>query len=287
MITQTNYSHPAATWVEEGYTRGPLHADGQTYFGYNFYWADQRDPQNGNLYYEHYIQAFPTHQYIDVGFKWIPNTNNWQVFNNHYQVGTSLAGAYAGGAQLGIEATDLQSAVSGNASNWRYKDGVNGTFHPAPAGGTVINPTSSGMGVVANGATTSAHTSNYCNYPPQPQAKPQTAGISAAAAPKLAPELSQELGGARATSSTAVETTRGAASKLLGFSVTGNQPVVTLQLKGNFTAHTAKMPPEAKNRFPRGSVINVVLEKNTGYVLDWGISNNTANLATLGKTTQG
>ena len=134
MFTNTNYSHSNQTWVESGYKDGAGYYGFQNYVPYKF-WADQRAANGSWNYAEHTIANANANTYLDTGFQWVPNTGNWKVFNNHQQVGTSSGvGAYAGGADVGLEFTDTQVAAVGNGSNWRYKDGVNGSFHTAPIG---------------------------------------------------------------------------------------------------------------------------------------------------------
>ena len=110
MYTNTNFQHPMATWVEGGYARGGSAIGNLPSLSVFRFWADQRST-TGLDYAEHFIGNATPGQYIDTGFQWVPNTGNWRVYSNHTQVGTSVnVGAWAGGADLGLEFTDTQSA---------------------------------------------------------------------------------------------------------------------------------------------------------------------------------
>lgn len=287
MVTNTNFSHPQTTWVEQGYKNGRGFNGLPTVTSWRF-WADQRNTSGAMNYAEHYIGNTTTGQYIDTGFQWVPNTNNWRVYNNHTQVGTSVnVGAWAGGADAGLEATDTQSAGVGNTSNWRYKDGVNGTFHPAPVGIPVIDP--SGFGTVNHtGAQENSHTSNNCSYPPQARTAGPRSISTTQAVNEVAPEFAKGFGDASPASTKAVATTRSAANRLQNADVKGDEPVTLLQMTGDFDAKSqmslpygAKIPEGQK-----GNTLTAVIDQATGQLLDWSLTSQTPSLTSLGQVVQ-
>lgn len=293
MYTNTHYSHNVDTWVEQGYTRGDSAQLGLPTLTPWHFWADSRNP-NFLDYAEHYISNAPLGQYIDKGFKWIPNTNNWMVFNNHVQVGTSVnVGAWAGGLQMGLEFTDRQVAAVGNARNVRYKTGVNGTFVPAPIGGAYSLPTGAGT-ATSTGSTQHANTPNNCSYPaaaaPTPQAEiPSPRAIDPTqAVTEVAPQFAKSFGDTTPTSSKAVTTTRAAANKLQDTDIKGNETVTMLEMTGEFDAQDRISGPYgAKIPNRKGSTLTAVIDQATGQLLDWRLSNKApSTLASLGQVVE-
>lgn len=248
------------------------------------FWADQR-AANGNWNYaEHTIANANSNTYLDTGFQWVPNTGNWKVFNNHQQVGTSSGvGAYAGGADVGLEFTDTQVAAVGNGSNWRYNDGVNGSFHSAPIG---VNQITAGTNAVItrSGGNAAAHTSNNCNYP-QASAPAPKAVTPESATTDIAPKFAQAYGGSPASSASSVATTRSAANALQGADVVGDQPVVLLELKGNFTGKHVSAPKGVDPKSITGNTLTADFDAATGQLLDWRISSTSHALSRLGRVT--
>ena len=79
----------------------------------------------------------------------------------------------------------------------------------------------------------------------------------------------------------AVSTTHLAAlDAVLATSLVTNESVFLVQMHGNFVGRMAKIPPGF--RPPRGSYLYFIVDQ-AQTVLDWGISNHVANLASLGQ----
>lgn len=283
MYTNTNFSHSNPTWIEQGYTNGPDLTTGTVYLYPYKYWADQRAANGNYNYAEHFIQYTNPNVRLDTGFQWVPNTNNWRVYNNHQQVGTSTnVGAFAGGADAGLEFTDLAAAAVGNGYNWRYKDGVNGTFHTAPSQVIYVTP-GSGAAVSRQGGNLADNTSGGC---PAANAAPPAAKAASpeSATADLAPSVAKVYGGSdKFTSASSVATTRSAANALQGADVVGVQPVVLLELKGQFTGKQARTPKQVKPSDVTGNTLTVTLDAKTSQVLDWRISSQSHALGKLGK----
>ena len=289
MYTNTNFQHPMATWVEGGYARGGSAIGNLPSLSVFRFWADQRST-TGLDYAEHFIGNATPGQYIDTGFQWVPNTGNWRVYSNHTQVGTSVnVGAWAGGADLGLEFTDTQSAGVGNATNWRYKTGVNGVFRAAPVGWAFINPPGAGT-ATSTGATQHSNTANNCAYPLQAQARtapPRTVNETQALT-EVAPEFAKSFGDTTPTTSKAVATTRAAANKAQNADVAGNEAVVMLEMTGEFDAgNRIRAPHGADVPNQKGTVLTAVIDQATGQLLDWRLSSGApAALASLGHVVQ-
>lgn len=81
-----------------------------------------------------------------------------------------------------------------------------------------------------------------------------------------------------------VETNEAAAMKAL-FDSSGDasraaNSVVALTATGNFTAHSAKMPPGAD--LPTGNVLTMIFDNATGQISDWGVTSTLPALSPLG-----
>ncbi len=310
MSTQTNYWHQYITWVETGYTAGHLNTQNAgLIWGYNHFWADQRDPHTGNNYHEWYIRDFNTNVYVDHGITWVPNTNNWTIWNNHQAVGTSVdVGAYAGGGQAGMESETQNVWASGLVRNFRYNPG-NGTW-PAPP---YLNMSPNGQNVLFalknNNGSINTWSKNSCGGtaarpemplepekvtgPGEPVAELQQAIAANRAKPRLTADNSadvvnevasmfdmKERGAARVT-----ETTRSRYAKSENAIIDDDRQVLVVQIDGDGTVPRA-FPSDGEGRAnPRGNV-TVTIDPETRRVLDIGVTAETKNLSSMGKTVE-
>lgn len=88
-------------------------------------------------------------------------------------------------------------------------------------------------------------------------------------------------GASAVNQSSAVLTTRQQANAVAsGAIVSSDQPVYLVQLHGQFTALHASVPQG--HQLPVGHYLTFTMDADTGAVLDWGLSENTSNLAALG-----
>lgn len=79
----------------------------------------------------------------------------------------------------------------------------------------------------------------------------------------------------------AVLTTRQQANALASqATVNSDQAVYLVQLQGQFTALQASVP--YGHQLPVGHYLTFTVDADTGAVLDWGVSENSSNLAALG-----
>ncbi|WP_137726572.1 hypothetical protein [Prescottella subtropica] len=301
MTTQTNYNHAAPTWVETGYTVGHLDSlNAGLIWGDNHYWADQRDPNAGNNYHEWYIKDSYTGVWVDHGITWVPNTNNWTIWNAGQAVGTSVdVGAWAGGGQIGMESTTPNVRGSGQAANFRYNPG-NGTW-PAPP---YLNNKGGGQNVLfaskANNSSINAWSAQGCNVPLAANAtaaEAAPANVASAveanrAKPRLTADTSadvvkdvaamfdvQDLGKSRIT-----ETTRSQYAAAENAIIKDDRPVLVVQLDGEGTVPRSMNAGEGRE-MPRGNV-TVTVDPETRRVLDVAITGQTKDFSTMGKTVE-
>jgi hypothetical protein len=126
-----------------------------------------------------------------------------------------------------------------------------------------------------------------------PQSSPTlvqgTASVSAAELPALgtlAQSMATSAGGSAIGSASAVLTTRQQANLVAsGALVDSNQPVYLVQLVGAFTAPSARAP-SSDSSVPSGKYLTFVVDASDGSVLDWGVSNQSGALSTLGPVSQ-
>lgn len=283
MNTNDNISG-SNTWIEEGMTAGTLtSAPGQP-VGFQWYWADQRAlPGQGFDYWEHYIGAANTNQYVDAGFIWRPNTGDWDVWHDHQLIGGSIGvGAYAGGGQNGIEETTLASAIVGNTGSWRYAD-TNNNYVWAPNQG-VYNSRPSDLSVTTNGPTVAARTTSDCwpgtTSAQQAPAAPATDQTIRSAVSNTA----KNLGELAPTKISQVKSTRASANKAANNEMGGNEPIIEVQAHGHFTIPGK---PNAKGHTApqSGDTMTLIIDAASGAVTDWSVSTKPPRLETLGTPT--
>jgi len=305
MTTQTNYNHPRATWVETGYTVGHLNSmNAGLIWGDNHFWADQRDPNTGANYHEWYIKDSYTGVWVDHGITWIPNTNNWTIWNAGQAVGTSVdVGAWAGGGQIGMESSTPGVRASGQGANFRYNPG-NGTW-PAPP---YLNNKGNGQGVLfaskANNSSINAWSAQGCNVPlaanapaAEADAKAAPANVASAveanrAKPRLTADTSADVVKDVATmfdvqdrgKSRVTETTRSKYAAAENAIIKDDRPVLVVQIDGEGTVPRSADAVQGRE-MPRGNV-TVTVDPETRQVLDVAITGQTKNLSTMGKTVE-
>jgi hypothetical protein len=86
------------------------------------------------------------------------------------------------------------------------------------------------------------------------------------------------------TGAIAIPSTRKAANTVdSGADVDTDQPSYLIVLHGRFVGRVAHVPPGAP--LPRGSVLTIVVDADTGLVTDWGISDHKPDTSSLGKET--
>jgi hypothetical protein len=99
--------------------------------------------------------------------------------------------------------------------------------------------------------------------------------------------FAQTNGDANPTSMQMVATDRTSALAVLSPGVTvagGSTPVYALTATGNFTAYVAKVPPGSQ--LPTGTTLWMIVDaQDPGVLLDWGVTNLTPDLSSLGTPT--
>ncbi|WP_406630756.1 hypothetical protein [Amycolatopsis sp. WGS_07] len=78
-----------------------------------------------------------------------------------------------------------------------------------------------------------------------------------------------------------VKTDRNTLRHIDGTQPKTNDPVYLIQMTGNFVGHAAKIPPGSKA--PRGNVLTVTVDANSGNVLGWSILLEPHDLAKFGE----
>ncbi|MQP33545.1 hypothetical protein GEO20_16425 [Rhodococcus erythropolis] len=302
MATNTHYNHNYMTWVETGYTVGRIDTmNAGLIWGDNHFWADQRDPNNGNNYHEWYIRDFATGVWVDHGITWVPNSNNWTIWNNHQVVGTSIdAGAYAGGGQIGMESSTSNVRAFGQGANFRYNPG-NGAW-VAPPYLTAGDP---GQNVLF---TSKNSTSSINSWSAQGCNVPLAAGAPTVGGADIAPTQFQEAVEANrakprltADNSSAVvddvanafemkdrgtarvtETSRSRYAASENAVIDDDRQVIVVQIDGDGTVPRSMTQVDA---VPRGNV-TVTIDPETRQVLDMAVTGETKNLSAMGRTVE-
>ncbi|WP_409180650.1 hypothetical protein F9C11_29700 [Amycolatopsis sp. VS8301801F10] len=274
----TNLNDPKSdTWVEAGMTAGTLQRSPGQEKGFLWYWADQRP---GVPYREFFIK--PAHELVheNVTFKWVPNSPDWEVYQNGERVGTSAGnGAYGGQAYNGLEVTTPGARVFGSSLRFQYQDTDN-VWHPAQT--DTYNQSRDLFSIYTNGQGITASTRKPCvdkkekmtadrsNTPPSASDLLNTATSLAAANDESSP-----------ADITYVKTDRNSLQRVDGTAPKSNDPVYLIQMTGNFIGYAAKVPPGSKA--PRGNVLTATVDARSGQVLGWSILLEPHDLATFGQ----
>lgn len=311
LTTQNTRPINQQNWVEAGMTSGTLYNSPGREKGFIWYWADSYSDRG--LYYEHYIGAASTRTATNVTFTYEGN-NTWGVFKGGTRVGGSGVGAYPGTVDLGAETTTHQSAVWGNAVDWQYKDRSNNWHWINPiartTGSTITAGVPSGTGRPraqvyvqtpswrCGGnppAALQTDAAEMHSKTPDPavllQSEKGTESLLRSEVTKVAASLGvPEVGAVNfvastrnaavsRTSNTAVLKTDGSTQLTAASSVTDDRPVYVVQTQGSFVKEVGH------GRGPvTGSILEVVVDAETGALTDWGILRDSNNMASLGVT---
>lgn len=268
----TNGNGAGDYWVENGMGRGWPQSAGA---GIYWFWADKRP-----------CCAYAEHDFLDIirtsttyvaKINYIGN-NSWNVYRDGTQLvpGTSVSNPPPSHfLQSGLEVTNTNAHVNGTGAalqkrsaggtSWSYGWAAN-PFYQSPA--------------FAQWTPTTSQT-NFQDY-----INPSTAVsvaarrrllASKAAGPPDAVALIKEFanlnGEASPTAIRAATTTRAAAFAALGAGADDvpQTPANLVVAHGAFTGFLAKVPQDASA--PRGRVLFLLIDKTSGAVTDWGITN--------------
>ncbi|MET7421544.1 hypothetical protein [Dactylosporangium sp. NPDC005555] len=287
-------------WVEVGMTAGTLRYDNPTQTGFMWFWADSyatygSDPGG---YFEHYISSATVQTTSNVSLYWVPNQNGvygWNVYKNGTQWGWSGVGSFPHSPRLGAESTNGNIAVDGWADDWRYREATSGIWkkmNAAPVkSGNAINVSLPTDGQVhgwtpqwacggpgpsaASGARLDGADSAEPDHAPLMRTQ---AGVRQRLLAKTNQAVSM-LGTADVGRSRYVKTTRNAAlGRHHDTAVAEDRPVYLVQLNGTFSR------PDKHGRTLNGSVLELVVDAETGQLTDWGITSGGKSLDSLGVT---
>jgi hypothetical protein len=292
-------------WVETGLSYGEI--NGTPMGGPYWFWADNRP--NGGGYHEHYVGArsLNTTYLAQIGYE---GSNQWYVYTSPGgTVGTSTYNPpYSNFMQTGEEITSGSYNVYGFSSdmswfdtsgaghaNWQSGSNYSTVYSSGSPTHSYWNITYSEVGYYANcgHAAASPLAKTQLTPPLQPgQVKPQSpatlrAGalpVPADAVPTLT-DLSRRMVGTTGSQSVgpskAVLTTRQIASAAAAQArVNSDQAVYLVQIEGQFTALSARVP--VGQSAPFGHYLTFTVDASTGFVLDWGVSDVMADLSALG-----
>lgn len=276
MLTNAPNSSAMNPFIETGYVRGYI-AGGDPDNWFRWFWAEW----TGTGFYSHYVSAAPILNWINFSL-YKQGNNTWKVYVNGVERGTTVQQATAGTyVQTGGETTEPQVYSHGKS---RYLQ-----WHPVGASGWTW-----GQGAIPAG-TTNVYAVTTNAWERMEQVSQQKLcdplpggpiGLNAAKAPDVADLKAlattfAALNGEKAPKVDMVDTKRGAAQKQLkAGAVDSDQGVYLIQMTGAFTAGLAPRPKDSPA--PTGSTITLTIDKATGELTDWSLSNERTNLAKLG-----
>jgi hypothetical protein len=276
----TDQAEPSSNyWVESGRAYGYPNGESQYIF------TAENKPSGG--YHEWWIQNDSNPTDSDMFVIYLVSTNTWGITLNGRVIGESDNNpSPSADGDAGVETNGDESTVSADISNLGWEDSQH-TFH-LNWNTTNYHPTIIQQGGIHVTEVTPysyysfATDTNTCNLlrkqPQQPATK-----LTAESAKAAALHMAKTNGESTPQNISEVSTTKNTIADLAADKVAPDQadrPVDLIQMSGKFTGYSAKIP--AGKKPPQGTVMTVALDKETGKVLEWGISNNPLNLAKLG-----
>ncbi len=306
MWEATDNSSNLGYWVETGLSYGEL--NGQARGGPYWFWADNRP---GGGYHEHYVgtRSLNTSYETEIIYA---GSNSWWVWQGTSHVGTSTSNPpYSLSMETGIETTSNSYNIVGQSSpldwfdttgslhtNWQYGSSDSYLYPMYPPANAVWISKYNAV-VYSSACNTGASQGSVPIASAAPILPTQgrtmatagitktTASVPASAISSLtavAGSMAAAASDSSATTANAVVSTRQDANTVAsGAGVNSNQGVYLVQIQGKFTGINARMP--AGKASPTGTFLTVVIDAGTGFVLDWGLSDSSIDLSTLGPVT--
>ena len=275
---ETWYNTGSGTgFIETGYIKGfiPDIDNPSTHFRY--WWGER---YMGGTYYGHFISLASVSTWVNFSMYRNASTGKWGIYTGGTLRGTTASAYPIGGdVQVGGETTDPYVYSYGASSNLQTRNASNGTWSFATLysilqDADVYSTTGSGSYM------TQTSLNNMCSSP-LAAAKQTAAAVEPPTAANVRSEalaFAKANGDASPESVQAVETTRKAVAGNQG--VSSDQPVVSIQMKGDFTGAFASAAPGGEP--VKGGVLSVTLDKKTGEITDWSIGSARQDLKKLG-----
>ena len=287
LTTQTNRPNAADwNWVEAGMTAGTLwHSPGHER-GFIWFWADMYGDSDN--YYEHYISGASTNTSTNISFYW--ESPGWGVYKGGSKVGWSGVGAYPGTVDVGGESTNGMIAVHGRATNWQYADKnmtwrwITPLYAPTHQTGEAIRASMPG------GSTVNVDSPYWACGGPAPTSLNQASSAETVRANMRTPEgarshlkseiarVVQQLGKADLTKATYTQTSRNTALGRHGGAKAADGRSSDVQIPGSFSKQVKD------GRKVTGTVLELVIDAETGQLTDWGLTQKADSLHGLGQT---
>ena len=274
-------------WVEEGQASGYPTGSASPFY----YWADNRP---GLGYSEHDLSiAFDLNTAYHDYILYVGN-NSWAVHLSNTVLGTSTNNpGPANWASAGSETNGSSNQVSAYAYAMQFED-VNSVWHTTgwnapPIASPVLyanapesiswDPAYTGIFYDANEPTSTVK--------PVSDVAATSGPVTASAATAIAKKLASSNGGTASSTVSLTSASHASAVTDLAMGSTSQNvadPVYAMQISGNFRGFSAKIPPGQP--FPTGNTLTVIVDRNTGRITDWSITNTHKSLAVLGKVTE-
>jgi hypothetical protein len=271
--------------------------------GFVWFWADERALSGPSNYHENLMRNARLRERGVLSFYWVQGTGDWRVYEGPPGVpgtlyGRSLGvGAYAGGAEVGAEATTRNVYVIGRARQFLYED-LAWKWAPPPEW-FHINDSGNVWDLSGNGSSlnvTTRVTQPGCSPSPTGANTPTSTGAMtdgtpiADGIPVTEAQLLKTFGKVAAHAGAnwlqdvqLVKTTRQRAAALTGSYVTTDQPVVMLQTTGSFTRPVKSNSTRHRStKTATAPVLTATIDADTGQLQHWGISPTTYNISQLG-----
>lgn len=266
-------------FIETGYLKGAIgHIDNPTTH-FRWWWGERH---MGGTYSGHFISLAPVSTWTNFSMYRNAAIGNWGIYVAGTLRGTSTAAYPVGGnVHVGGESTDPYVYSHGKAKNMQYRDAATGAW---TWGGVVKILQDSDVYTTSGSGASMEQTSlnNMCGSlaaaPKQQLSSPPVTPLKASGVRKQALAFAKFHGDAKPASIEAVETNRKAVKGNAG--VDTDQPVVAVQMKGDFSGGLVSAPKGAEPI--EGDTLTVTLDKTTGEITDWSIGSERQGLAKLG-----
>lgn len=265
-------------FVETGYLKGAIaHIDNPTTH-FRYWWGER---YMGGTYSGHFISLASVSTWTNFSMYRNASTGQWGVYTGGTLRGTSANAYPTGGAiHVGGESTDPLVYSHGKAKNMQARNASTsawswGTITYVLQDADVYSTTGSGA------AMEQTSINNMCGSSPAAAAKlspPPAEPLKADGVRKQALAFAELNGDVKPELVEAVETTRKAVKGNAG--VTTDQPVVTIQMRGDFTGAFASVPKGGKP--VKGDTLSLTLDRVTGEITDWSIGSERQDLKKLG-----
>ncbi|MGR6922540.1 hypothetical protein ACU635_50515 [[Actinomadura] parvosata] len=271
--THETWYSAAEGFIETGFLRGTIGHQDIPSSAFRYFWGER---YGSNTYSGHYISLAAVNTWVN--FSMYRNTSGtWNIYVGGTLRGTT-ANAYGttGWMKAGGESTDPLVYSNGATQELKSRNASTGSWSTASFYSYNVNTDVYSAQALTSNSMIEFSLNNMCTFAAAnevPAVKaPTDADVKAAA---LA--FAKRNGDGSPAAIEAVETTRKRVAGNKG--VTSDQPVITLQMKGDFTGERGAEPG---GKPLKGTTLSVTLDEKTGEVTDWTLSSSPQDLKTLG-----